>query len=340
MTKNQVEKYFVNTKTIGKLDPKAFKEIGGGQPKPKTEKNNVKRVPTLTEIRDSMGWPAKDITKNEIVVEDRVIQGHIMTRTYRKKDLQNKMLPVLFYIHGGGFFGGSIENVEQICRMFADGADLMVVSIGYRLTPQHPFPAGLLDCYNTVEYFATNANKELVDSENFFISGDSAGGNLSITVSLLDHVYLQTKYLRKIVAYYPVVELLSEGEGKHWDVSKVFVKDKKERELVHRYIKGFGKQDTPVNDWYAGKIDKKNPLISPFFATDEQLKQLPELKIIMGEFDPLKLQVDYFVERLETLAIPCEYRVYNGMVHAFMDKMGDYPQAEQGVEEAVDFLLS
>lgn len=336
MTKQNLQNYLRDKTKSGVLDPRAFEEIGGNQ----TESKSV-RTPTLTELRDGMGWPAKDITNHELLMEDRIIKGHISTRTYRQKRLANRSLPVLFFIHGGGFFGGSIQNVEQICRTFADRAELAVVSIGYRLTPDHPYPAGLLDCYNTVEYFASNAVLEKVDPQSFFISGDSAGGNLSITVSLLDHVYLQTNYLSKIVAYYPVVELLSAGEGPHWDVTEVPVKDAKERALVHQYIKDFGKQEehASINDWYAGKANKMNPLISPLFATDEMLRQLPPIKIIMGEFDPLKLQTDVFVERLAELAIPYEYVIYNGMVHAFMDKIGDYKQAEAGVLDAIDFLL-
>lgn len=334
MTKATLPKYLLDKTTSGVLTPQSLKELTASP-----DKEMPSAPPTIIQMRDMMGWPAKDITKNELLIEDRIIKGHIPTRFYRKKALTEEILPVLVFIHGGGFFGGSIHNVEQICRTFADRGDVAVVSVGYRLTPENPFPAGLLDCYNTIEYLATNAVKEKIDKEAIFVSGDSAGGNLTLTVSLLDHGYFRTNYVKKIVAYYPVVDMTTNGTGSQWDVSEIPVKDDTERQLVHDYILSFAAQDVQVDEWYGGKLERKNPLLSPLFASDELLKVLPPVKIIIGEFDPLKLQVDVFVERLEKLGNDFEYIIYNGLLHAFMDKIGDYDQAEAGAIDGLEFLL-
>ncbi|WP_413526722.1 alpha/beta hydrolase [Marinilactibacillus psychrotolerans] len=286
-----------------------------------------------------MGWNAVDITKHELAIADEIIKGSVSVRTYRQKNLAEKTLPVLFYIHGGGFFGGSIENIEQICRAFADKAEIEVVSIGYRLAPENPFPAGLLDCYNVVEYYATYAKKELVDKAHFTIAGDSAGGNLSLTTALLDRAYFKTNYLSKVVLYYPVVDLYSTADSAIYDTAEYHLEDEAEKQLVHGYIKGFASGgDAQINEWYGGDQDRRNPLISPAYTSDEALKLLPPVKAIIGEFDPLRLQTDAFVERLIKLDHTIEYKIYNGMVHAFLDKVGDYPQAEQGIDDAIAFL--
>ena len=336
MSSEILKKYLLDPTNIGKLDARAFTELGGDQP-PRETANDV--PPTITQIRDSMGWDAVDITTNELAIADKVIKGSVTVRTYRQKSLSAETLPVLFYLHGGGFFGGSIENVEQICRAFADKAALEVISVGYRLAPENPFPAGLLDCYHVVEYYATNAQKELVEPTQFSIAGDSAGGNLSLTTALLDRAYFKTNYLNKIVLYYPAVDLVAPANADIYDTTQYVLTDEKEAQLVHGYIYGFAAGgEAQINGWYGGEQDRKNPLISPAYASDEQLALLPPVKAIIGEFDPLRLQTDRFIERLTALNHPVEYSIYNGMIHAFLDKVGDYPQAEAGIIDALDFL--
>lgn len=336
MTAELLQNYLINQTNFGKLDSRAFEELGGNKSK---NSNHQRSVPTLIQQRDMMGWNAKDITKHELIIEDKIVKGSVVVRTYRQKSLKEKILPVLFYIHGGGFFGGSIENVEQICRAFADKAALEVISIGYRLAPENPFPAGLLDCYSVVEYYATNAKKELVDSTNFSIAGDSAGGNLSLTTALLDCAYFKTNYLSKIVLYYPAVDLYAASNSDIYDTSEYVLEDENEAQMVHNYIKGFSNGgEVQVNVWYGGEKDRKNPLISPAYANDSDLKLLPPIQAIIGEFDPLRLQTDYFVAHLLELNHSVEYKIYNGMIHAFLDKVGDYPQAEQGIDDAIAFL--
>lgn len=319
---------FIKDQPSGSIDPRAWEEI---QPK----KNNSKK-PTLTEIRDSMGWPTVDITKNELFILDDVVKN-IPIRTYRKKDLQNQTLPLLFFIHGGGFFGGSIHNVEQICRTFADKANIQVVSIGYRLAPESPFPAALLDSYNVVEYYATHAEKEKVDRNQFIISGDSAGGNLSITVSLLDHYYLQSNYITDIISYYPVLDLDAKSEKDYYDKKYFQVNEPDQAQLIHQYIQNFGAGNPNVGDLYAKTINPNNPLVNPLLASDDILKSLPPIALIVGEFDPLRVQNDLFVQRLQEINHNYDYTIYNGMVHAFIDKIGDYPQAEEAIIEGLTF---
>ncbi len=333
MLKNPFDSYLVDPDHSGRLDPRSLEELT-------VSHGDSQDAPGIVKMRDSMGWPAVDITTHELVIEDKIIKGHIPTRFYRKKELVGKCLPILVYIHGGGFFGGSIANVEQICRAFADKADLAVVSVGYRLAPEAPFPAGLLDCYNVIASLATESEIYQIDPSQIFVSGDSAGGNFTLTVGFLDRAVFGTNYIAKLLAYYPATTCHTNGEGELWDSTRIYVKDSKEREIVSAYIKGFSSQDISVDEWYAGKVNKENPLISPLDARDEMLRSLPPIQVILGEFDPLRLQVEALLKRFDSLDISYEYKIYNGMVHAFMDKIGDYAQAEQGVKDGLEFLMS
>lgn len=332
MEKVNLEEYLTDPTNIGKLDTNALNEL---------QHNAMasKGVPNLTQMRDAMGWEAKDITRNELVMTDKVIKGNVIVRTYRKKNLLGKALPGLFYLHGGGFFGGSIANVEQISRTFADRGDFEVISIGYRLAPENPFPAGLLDIYNVVEYYATNADKEAILADKLFIAGDSAGGNLAVTAALLDRAYFKTNYLSKVVLYYPAVDMVSTPDAQIYDSNNMYIADDNERQIITEYIYAFAQGgDQSVNAWYGGQQVRTNPLISPAFASDELLATLPAICTIIGEFDPLRLQTDAFMQRLQVLDNHNQYHIYNGMIHAFLDKVGVYPQAELGIMEAINFL--
>lgn len=294
---------------------------------------------TIVQMRDGMGWPAKDITRHELVIEDNIIKGHIPVRIYRKKSLRNTDIPVLVYLHGGGFFGGSIHNVEQICRAFADRNDMAVVSVGYRLSPEHPFPAGLMDCYKVVETLAGESQVFNVQAGNIYVSGDSAGGNLSLTTAILDTSIFETNYIKKIVSYYPVVDLTSKGEGEFWKTEKIAIQTEQEKQLITDYINGFAKLEAQVEDWYCGfSVDRSKSLISPYYATSQELSKLPPIKIIIGEFDPLRLQVEALAEKLNESSNRYSLSIYSGMIHAFMDKIGIYDEAERGIMEAVEFL--
>lgn len=328
-----INKYLIG-ETNGEIDQQAYNELILSKNAKKTQGEA-----TLTSMRDSMGGDAVDISRNELYIEDRVIKGHVAVRTYKKKSLVNEELPLLLYLHGGSYFGGSIQNVEELSRAFADKGDFLVVSIGYRLAPEKPFPAGLLDTYNVAEYYYTNAEKEKIDKEQIFVAGDSAGGGLSFSVSLLDRAVFKTNYISKILAYYPSVEFAGEvnEEDELWDIEKIKVNTDKDRELLYEYIRDFW-YNAIASEWYSAKLDSKSPLISPLYAEDDALKLLPPTYIICGELDPLRIQNDLFINQLKENGVDYQYSVYSGMIHAFLDKLGDYRQAEEGVIEGVKFL--
>ncbi|MBF2459280.1 alpha/beta hydrolase [Listeria seeligeri] len=289
---------------------------------------------TLEMSRAAMGWPSKDIAKNEINITNEIFAGHIPVRIYRKQKSDGS-LPVIIFLHGGGFFGGSLDNVDHPCRLLADKGDIAVISIDYGLAPENKYPEGLLDCYRAVKWVYEHAESLGIDKEKIAIAGDSAGGNLSITTTLLDRT-LGTNFIKAEVLLYATVLRGINGQGELWDATKLEMKE--DVEIITNYVKGFGDLDTQVDKWYLNLgVDASNPFISPVHSKD--LAFLPPTMIAVGEFDPLRLQNELLVDKLRAAKVSTQYIQYNGMIHAFMDQIGDLPQAEDLMEETVNFVL-
>jgi acetyl esterase len=119
-----------------------------------------------------------------LTVEDKVIGGHVPVRVYRP-DAPVGLLPAVLYIHGGGFSIGSIESEHAPAARLAREAQAIVVSVGYRLAPEHPFPAGLDDCFAALEWIGAEGPGLSVDPAYVAVHGSSAGGCLAAAIALL-----------------------------------------------------------------------------------------------------------------------------------------------------------
>ena len=222
---------------------------------------------------------------------------------------------------------------EYPCRALADLGALTVVSVDYALAPERPYPAALLDCYAALRWLYLHGDEYGVDKRQIVVAGDSAGGNLSLTTALLDAM-LGTHYLSRIVGYYPATTLIVEDALT--DTTQYPAQQHKA--LIDGYLNGFYGSMGMVAQWYAGAVECRNPLISPLYADPTLLAALPPMLICCGEFDPLRLQVDAFVEKARQAGADVTAIRYNGMVHAFMDKVGVLPQTEALLKDTVAFI--
>lgn len=143
-------------------------------------------------------WGAKhkNIAKHLLTIDNAIINGSITCRTYVRTDLKDKVLPALIYVHGGSFYGGSMMAVNDIVRAFADMGPYRVFNLEYAWAPEHSFPSALLDCYNSLKYLHDHANELKLNIDNFYMSGDSAGGNLTATTAYLDHAIFKTNFFK------------------------------------------------------------------------------------------------------------------------------------------------
>ncbi|MBC1495229.1 alpha/beta hydrolase [Listeria welshimeri] len=313
----------------GYLAPEIKRQITPSE----NNKEEVEEV-TLEMARASMGWPSKDIAVNSLKIRNEIFDHNISVRIYQKTDLTG-LVPVIVFLHGGGFFGGSLDNVEHPCRVLADKGDIIVVSVDYGLAPERKYPEGLLDCYRAVKWIYEHAESLGIDKNKIAIAGDSAGGNLSIATTLLDR-NLGTNFIKAEVLLYATVKRGINGKGELWDASKLEMKE--DAELITNYVAGFAGLDAKVDNWYmTPNVHESIPFISPVNA--KNLELLPPTLVAIGEFDPLRLQNNILVEKLREAKVPTEYIQYNGMIHAFMDQIGNLAQAEDLMEETVNFVL-
>lgn len=313
-TNNKYVKLLPGYPQGGHLDEHARHELLHLLPVPDT--------PDLTLLRISMGWASRDISHHDLAVDNHQIEGVCAIRSYRRLSAKSAV-PALVFFHGGGFFGGSLDNVDHACRAIADAAEVMVISVDYALAPEHQWPAGLLDCYRAVCWVHQHAEELNIDPQRIVVGGDSAGGNLALTSTLLDRMF-ETHHISAQVLIYPTV-LRPGPQDTLADLSPFGIAA--DHRLIGDYIRGFTALDAQVNRWYLSSPESQRslPLVSPLLSAD--LARLPETMIIVGEFDPLRLQCEALYQALIHADVDVEYLQYNGMIHAFMDKVGDFPQA-------------
>lgn len=242
-------------------------------------------------------------------VEERRLDGpdgEIPSRLYDPRESREGADPLLLFFHGGGWVVGSLDSYDGPCLKLAAETGYPVLSVDYRLAPEHPFPAGLRDCYSALEWAAENASQLGVDPERIVVAGDSAGGNLATAVSLLSRdrggpeiaaqvlVYPATGDATKTAAY----EENSEGYF-----------------LTGETMQWFHDQYVP------DEIDDGNIYAHPRLAAD--LSGLPPATVITAGFDPLRDDGAAYAQRLADDGIPVEFHNFEGMIHGFFNMIAD-----------------
>lgn len=213
--------------------------------------------------------------------------------------------PVLFEIHGGGFALGDARKEDALCEWVRDVFDVHVVGIDYRLSPEYAFPAALEDVLATMAYFASSDSPVAVDPNKFYLLGYSAGADLALA-SAFASADQKDYQLAGTALHYPFLDAATEPvEGQ----ARVI-------DLPYEMMVAF-------NAWYADGVDAKNPLISPLFATDEQLAALPPVAMRPVVGDVLFAQAEAFRTRLEAAGGTCFWHPVEGVYHGFIEDAAD-----------------
>ena len=243
-------------------------------------------------------------------VEDRLIPGRarqIPVRVYTPRG--HGPFPVLVSFHGGGFNLCSIETHDEFCRALTNAADCIVVSVGYRLAPEHKFPAGADDCYATTKWVVENADAIGGDPTRVAVGGDSAGGNLAAVVTLMARDRGTPPLVYQLLIY-PVTNFAFDTPSY--------------RENAKGY---FLTKDVMVwhwNQYLESEADGQNGYASPLQAED--LRGLPPALVITAEFDPLRDEGEAYAARLREAGVPVVCTRYNGMIHGFLSMPFDKGQ--------------
>jgi acetyl esterase len=225
--------------------------------------------------------------------------GDLPLRIYQPRNAT--CLPVLVYFHGGGFVLGSIDSHDALVRNLALCADCLVVSVDYRLAPEHRFPAAVDDCIAAVRWVHTHASEIEADATRIAVGGDSAGGNLAAVVALrLRDV--GGPMLAGQLLIYPVTQLRAPVQGSMAvNGEGYFLRSRDVAWFDEMYLGDSGAQGHP----YA------SPLLAP------SLSGLPRALVITAEFDPLRDQGEEYARRLRQAGVAVTLSRYDGAIHGF-----------------------
>ena len=245
--------------------------------------------------------------------------GPIPARLYRSA--ATDILPVLVFFHGGGWVVGDIESHDTGCRHLANRAECAVVSVDYRLAPEHKFPAAVEDCFAATIWVADNAAALGVDPGRLAVGGDSAGGNLAAVVSLLarDHGAPRIGYQLLI---YPATDAAMQ----HDSIARFAEGYVLTRATMRWFYEQYLRSPEDAGDWQA----------SPLIASD--LSGLPPAFILTAGYDPLCDEGDAYAARLAASGVAVTYRRFPGQVHGFALNGKIIRAADTALDEAAAAL--
>lgn len=249
------------------------------------------------ETIERIGWlddpePVGNVRNYSIAVDG----GEIPVRVYTPDG--EGPFPILLWLHGGGWVRDSIDGNDPICRTLTNRGECAVVSVGYRLAPEHPFPVGLEDCYTALEWVHGNHEVVLGDPDRIGVGGKSAGGNLTIALSLL----VRDRNGPEIGHQFPCVPILDRPRG---------------TDSYEENSEGAGLSRADM-EWYwdhyvRSSIDVGNRYAAPLQARD--LSALPPATVVTAGFDPLRDDGIEYVSRLEDADVPVTHHHYPDMAH-------------------------
>lgn len=276
------------------------------------------------------------VEKNIEIINEKVKANdgyEIPIRIYKSETLKENA-QILYYIHGGGFFAGSPDVVEELVKLIVENTDILAVSVDYRLCPENPYPTGHEDCYSVLKWVYENAEKLGGDKNNIFVSGDSAGGNLAQYCTTKD-VESGLGMVRGQLLLYPTLNMANvEDEFFKWSIEDYEISDKYELGIKLMLESFRGLSDTLGA--VLGTQDIKNKYLSPYIMNP---KGLPPTFITVGEHDFLKPECLAYASKLTKAGIQTETILYKGFGHAYGDNIGVYPQSEDCAIEMGKFIL-
>jgi len=225
-------------------------------------------------------------------------------------------MPVLIYYHGGGFTIGNIETHDVLCRRLAHLAGCAVLSVAYRLAPEHKFPGPLHDAWDVLEWVAREGDQKNLDRQRIAVGGDSAGGTLSAVCAVLARN--AGIALRLQLLFYP-------GTAGHQNTPS-----------HHTFAKGFLLEEPHItyffNQYLRGPADRDDWRFAPSDGRDErgdeaELAGVAPVWMGLAECDPLVDEGVLYADRLRMAGVPVDLEIYRGVVHDFIKLGRAIPEA-------------
>lgn len=233
--------------------------------------------------------------------------------------------PLISYFHGGGYVTGDLDTQDMIARALAFGAGAVVVSVDYRLAPEHPFPAGPDDCWAATQWVAAHAAELNGDAGRLAVAGDSAGANFAAGVALRardaggPHIAAQ-------IMFYGSCDYPSTGTpaSREFADGPILSAD----DVAYFWELYLSEPETDQND----------PLASPIRAASH--RGLPPAFMGTAEIDPSRDHGEAYIHTLEAAGVSTRLVRYPGMIHGFVSWLGVIPAAQQAIDDACAFLAA
>ncbi|MFA1544153.1 alpha/beta hydrolase [Actinomadura monticuli] len=257
--------------------------------------------PTIAEMRERIGAAFPVVRRELPQVRDTLVRGPggpVPVRLYRPAPPERGPLPAVVYLHGGGWVLGGVDNVDAACRDLASAAGCVVLNVGYRLAPEHPFPAAVDDAWAVVASAAREPDRYGAVPGAVAVAGDSAGGNIAAAVALLARD--RGLPLAHQLLVYPVTDTAMDTPS--W----------------REYGTGYGLDAGTLArfmDLYRGGADPSDFRLAPLRAPD--LAGAAPTTVITAEYDILRDEAEAYARRLAAAGVPVELRRYDGVVHSF-----------------------
>jgi len=263
-------------------------------------------------------YNAGQVPSTESVHEIRDVQaGSIPCRLYRPSAKTD--IGLLVFFHGGGWVIGDLNSHDGVCRSLANKSGHAVLSVDYRLAPEHKFPAAFDDCVAAVKWAFENAKSLGIDNSHMAVGGDSAGGNLAAAVALAEVVPLKFQML-----IYPAVDMRMESPSINENANAPI--------LTKAVMSWF------VAHYMSGDADRTNINASPMLASDELLKKMPPAIVITAQYDPLRDEGEAYGKRLVENGVSTTITRYNGAFHGFFNMITILDDAQSAHAQASTLL--
>jgi acetyl esterase/lipase len=228
--------------------------------------------------------------------------GAIPARLYRPHGLRLRdgLAPALVFFHGGGWVIGDLESHDVVCRTLADAGELIVISVDYRLAPEHKFPAAVEDAVTATQWVADNAASLGIDAARLCVGGDSAGGNLAAVVAIAARDGNGPAIAGQVLIY-PATDFAMAHPSHSEPETSVLLTHSVIRWFRDHYLTGAA----DIHDWRA----------SP--AKAETLIGLPPAYVLTAGADPLRDEGNEYAQRLQDAGVPVTQRHFPGQFHGF-----------------------
>jgi acetyl esterase len=244
--------------------------------------------------------------------------GDLPLRLYRGTGTERgTALPALVYFHGGGWMIGDLDTHDGVCRLIANASDCAVISVDYRLAPEHKFPAAVDDAVAATEWIAANAGTLGIDPHRLAVGGDSSGGNLAAVVAL---AVLERRgpRLRHQLLLYPATDFVTSDDPQRECFEGFPLNVVTMNWFRDHYLRGV----TDYGDWRA----------SPLRAKD--LRSLPPAYVLTVGFDPLHAEGEAYANRFRDEGVPAQHRHIAEQMHGFLTMGKIIAAAGPATEEA------